>query len=58
MAWAVAAFKLWIQERNKASPDDVCPEDFLELDHSGDVSFLERWICRLVVEARKQDGHP
>ena len=55
-SWAVTTFKEWIRECNEFNPDDLCPDGFLELDHSSDVPQLERWLCRFVVEARKQDG--
>ena len=57
-AWAIGVFKQWIEQRNQSSPDDACPEDFLELSHSEDVHRLQKWLCRFVVEARKQDGEP
>ena len=57
-AWAVAAFKQWIEQRNKTGPEETCREDFLEMNHAGDIPYLERWLCRFVVEARKQDGQP
>ena len=55
-AWATGVFKQWIEQRNQLSPADACPEDFLELRHSEDVDRLQKWLCRFVVEARKQDG--
>ena len=57
-SWAVTTFKQWVKERNKACPNDLCPDDFLEANHSNDVSNLQRWLCRFVVEARKQGGEP
>ena len=57
-SWAVTTFKQWMKERNKACPNDLCPDDFLEANHSNDVSNLQRWLCRFVVEARKQGGEP
>ena len=48
-SWAVTIFKEWIRERNESNPDDLCPDGFLELDHSSDVPQLERWLCRFVV---------
>ena len=55
-AWATGVFKQWIEQRNQLSPADACPEDFLELRHSEDINRLQKWLCRFVVEARKQDG--
>ena len=54
--WATGVFKQWLEQRNQLSPADVCPEDFLELRHSEDVNRLQKWLCRFIVEARKQDG--
>jgi hypothetical protein len=54
--WAIRVFKQWIEQRNELFPADPCPEDFLELRHSEDVNRLQKWLCRFVVEARKQDG--
>ena len=57
-SWAVSTFKQWMKERNDAYPDDLCPDQFLEANHSNDVATLQRWLCRFIVEARKQDGKP
>ena len=57
-SWAVTTFKQWMKERNKACPNDLCPDNFLEANHSNDVSNLQRWLCRFVIEARKQGGEP
>ena len=57
-AWAIGVFNQWIDQRRQLSPEDACPEDFLESRHSEDVDALQKWLCRFVVEARKQDGEP
>ena len=40
-SWAVSTFKQWIKQRNEACPDDLCPDDFLEANHSNDVANLQ-----------------
>ena len=45
-----------MNQRNESNPENIYLEDFLELNHSSDVSQLEQWLCRFIVEARKQDG--
>ena len=55
-SWAVSTFKQWVKQRNDACPDDTCPDNFLEANHTDDVAGLQRWLCRFVVEARKQGG--
>ena len=54
--WAIGVFKEWLKQRNESCPNDLSPEDFLEADHSDDVVQLQEWLCRFVIEARKQDG--
>ena len=44
-SWALSTFKQWIKQRNDAYPDDLCPDDFLEANHSNDVAGLQRWLC-------------
>ena len=55
--WAVNAFVSWIEERNAKDPSEKCPEDFLQMQHE-DFTLFNRWICRCITEARRQDGTP
>ena len=55
-SWAVCTFKEWVKQRNDSCPGDLCPDGFLEANHSDDVANLQLWLCRFLVEARKQDG--
>ena len=39
--WAIGVFKEWMKQRNESCPDDLCPEEFLEANHSDDVVQLK-----------------
>ena len=52
--WAMRVFKAWRIERNKVATDK-CPDNLLE---SPDIHNLNRWLSRLVVECRREDGAP
>ena len=55
--WAIGVFKEWMKQRNESCPNDLCPEDFLA-KHCDDVVQLQKWLCRFVIETRRQDGEP
>ena len=53
-SWAQKVFMDWRSERNGRS-DEQCPADLFD---KCDVSKLNHWLARFVVEVRRQDGEP
>ena len=53
--WAVKNFNLWATNRSAVNPSDPVPADLLG---SHDPNLVCRWLCRYVMETRKEDGHP
>ena len=53
--WALKNFKLWATNHPAVNPSDPVPADLLE---SLDPNLVCRWLCRYVMETRREDGHP
>ena len=53
--WALKLFQEWIAQRNEKCADKKCPGDLLD---KPDVAKLNFWLCRFVIEVRKQNGEP
>ena len=55
-SWAQKVFLDWRAERNgRSDSDEQCPADLLD---KCDVSKINYWLARFVVEVRRQDGQP
>ena len=63
-AWGVKVFRDWARERNErmTDPNDSVPEDLLDRhfsnDTNSDVTPLNQWVSRFIVEVRNRDGKP
>ena len=51
--WSVRNFEQWRQARNAAVADESCPSNILLSDN---VSDLDYWLCKYLVETRREDG--
>ena len=48
-------FEAWTKDRLNGSPDDPVPADLLK---SHDPGLVCKWLCRFVLETRKDNGEP
>ena len=55
-SWAMRVFKAWVTKRNKLSPDDLLPEDMLEVKYL--VEIQDKSLAAFILEARHADGKP
>ena len=54
--WATRVFKAWVSNRNQICPDDVLPEDLLEVRYPLEVQ--DKALAAFILEARRADGKP
>ena len=54
--WATRVFKAWVSNRNQICPDDVLPEDLLEVRYPLEVQ--DNALAAFILEARRADGKP
>ena len=53
--WAVRNYNAWVLNRSFVNPSKAVPTDIL---HSHNPQLVCKWLCRFLMETRKNDGSP